>query len=167
MGLVLLGLILLASAPVWSQDEPRPVPAPAATSGPVEDLPVSEDTSRMLTPPPVSGQSYPTVPTSEERSNYLRGGLAFTTAYTDNAVGPVNGASGERCELFGGPLHRAGRGDVATALGFDLRAWVHLLSARKFPERAGPECVDQLRVPPEPARDVQRTGRLPEKLERI
>jgi hypothetical protein len=85
----LLGLILLASAPVWSQDEPRPVPAPAVTSGPVEDLPVSEDTSRMLTPPPVNGQSYPTVPTSEERSNYLRGGLAFTTAYTDNAVGPV------------------------------------------------------------------------------
>jgi hypothetical protein len=45
----------------------------------------------MMTPPPVSGQSYPIVLTSQERSNYLRGGLAFTSAYTDNAVGPVNG----------------------------------------------------------------------------
>jgi len=84
----LLGLILLASAPVWSQDEPRPVPAPAAT-GPVSDVPTDDDTGRMLTPPPVNGQFYPTVPTSEERSNYLRGGLAFTSAYTDNAVGLV------------------------------------------------------------------------------
>ena len=45
----------------------------------------------MLTPPPVSGQSFPTSFTSEERSNYLRGGMAFTSAYTDNAVGSVNG----------------------------------------------------------------------------
>ena len=45
----------------------------------------------MLTPPPVSGQSFPTSSTSEERSNYLRGGMAFTSAYTDNALGSVNG----------------------------------------------------------------------------
>jgi len=83
-----LGLILLAGAPVWSQDEPRTVPATAAT-GPVSDVPSTDDTGRMLTPPPVNGQSYPAVPTSEERSNYLRGGVAFTTAYTDNAVGAV------------------------------------------------------------------------------
>jgi hypothetical protein len=87
-GWVGLGLILLAGAPVWSQDEPRTVPATAAT-GPVSDVPSPDDTGRMLTPPPVNGQSYPAVPTSEERSNYLRGGLAFTTAYTDNAVGAV------------------------------------------------------------------------------
>jgi hypothetical protein len=43
----------------------------------------------MLTPPPVSGQTYPTTGTSQERSNFLRGGLAFTTAYTDNALGSV------------------------------------------------------------------------------
>ncbi len=43
----------------------------------------------MLTPPPVSGQTYPTTGTSQEHSNYLRGGLAFTTAYTDNALGSV------------------------------------------------------------------------------
>src|SRR5208282_3667035 len=51
-----------------------------------------ESTSdQMLTPPPVSGQSFPTSFTSGERSNYLRGGLAFTSAYTDNALGSVNG----------------------------------------------------------------------------
>ena len=43
----------------------------------------------MKTPPPVSGQSYPTQVTSEERSNYLRGGVAFTTAYTDNLLGSL------------------------------------------------------------------------------
>ncbi len=45
----------------------------------------------MLTPPAVSGQSYPTVSASQERSNYLRGGVSFISAYSDNAVGPVNG----------------------------------------------------------------------------
>jgi hypothetical protein len=46
---------------------------------------------RMQTPPPVSGQVFPTVITSEERANYLRYGASFTTAYTDNALGAVNG----------------------------------------------------------------------------
>jgi hypothetical protein len=86
-----VGLVLLAAAPLWSQDEQRPVPAPAAT-GPINsDVSTNEDADRMQTPPPVSGQAYPTSFTSGERSNYLRGGLAFTSAYTDNAVGPVNG----------------------------------------------------------------------------
>jgi hypothetical protein len=88
-----MGLLLLAGAPVWSQEEPRTIPATAAT-GPVSDVAIPEDTSRMLTPPPVNGQSYPAVPTSEERSNYLRGGVTFTGAYTDNAVGPVKSNNG-------------------------------------------------------------------------
>jgi hypothetical protein len=45
----------------------------------------------MQTPPPVSGAAYPTAYTAEERSNYLRGGLAFTTAYTDNVLGSTTG----------------------------------------------------------------------------
>ena len=40
--------------------------------------------------------------------------------------------SGERCELFRGAFRGAGRDHAPPALGFDLRAWVHLLSARKF-----------------------------------
>jgi hypothetical protein len=96
LGLILQGSLLLASVPAWSQDEQRPVPVPAAT-GPASNASADSDAStsvddssgRMLTPPPVSGQSYPIVLTSQERSNYLRGGLAFTSAYTDNAIGPV------------------------------------------------------------------------------
>ena len=97
-GLILQGSLLLISVPAWSQDEQRPVPVPAAT-GPASNASADSDASasvddssgRMLTPPPVSGQSYPIMLTSQERSNYLRGGLAFTSAYTDNAVGPVDG----------------------------------------------------------------------------
>ena len=83
---------MLVSAPAWSQDEQRTIPAPAATGSAI-DVSISGDSDpdKMLTPPPVSGQSYPTSPTSEERSNYLRGGLAFTTAYTDNAIGSLTG----------------------------------------------------------------------------
>ncbi|HXZ39900.1 MAG TPA: hypothetical protein VEG68_04110 [Terriglobales bacterium] len=48
-----------------------------------------QDQSRMLTPPPVNGQAYPTTPVSEVRSNYLRAGLTFNTAYNDNVFGGV------------------------------------------------------------------------------
>ena len=72
------GLIMLLASTLWSQ---------------VGNTPAQPDNndSRMLTPPPVSGQTYPTAFASEERSNYLRGGVTFTNAYTDNAVGAVNG----------------------------------------------------------------------------
>lgn len=50
---------------------------------------ITED--RMMTPPPVSGQSYPTESSSQERSNYLRAGLSFTSAYSDNVLGALNG----------------------------------------------------------------------------
>jgi hypothetical protein len=43
-------------------------------------------TDRMLAPPPVSGQTYPVSFTGEERSNYLRGGVTFSTAYSDNVL---------------------------------------------------------------------------------
>ena len=69
---------MLLAPPLWAQ---------------VGNTPAQPDNndSRMLTPPPVSGQTYPTAFASEERSNYLRGGVTFTNAYTDNAVGAVNG----------------------------------------------------------------------------
>ena len=41
----------------------------------------------MVTPPPVSGAAYPTETASESRSNYVLGGLTFTTTYTDNLLG--------------------------------------------------------------------------------
>ncbi len=82
---ICLALLLLPAAPLWSQvDNTRTELVPALV-GP------RNTADPMLTPPPVSGQSYPTSPTSEERSNYLRGGVAFTSAYTDNALGSVTG----------------------------------------------------------------------------
>jgi hypothetical protein len=38
----------------------------------------------MMTPPPVSGISYPSVGLSQERSNYLSGGVSFEGGYVDN-----------------------------------------------------------------------------------
>jgi len=87
---VCVGLCLLSPAFLWSQVENTPPPPAPAVSGPEIAAPQSTS-DQMLTPPPVSGQSFPISTTSEERSNYLRGGLAFTSAYTDNAVGSVAG----------------------------------------------------------------------------
>jgi hypothetical protein len=88
-GQICVGLLLgAASAPLWSQvDNPPTQPVAAYGTGSGTD----NSDSRMLTPPPVSGQSYPTSGTARERSNYVRAGLAFTSAYTDNAVGSLNG----------------------------------------------------------------------------
>jgi hypothetical protein len=88
---ICVGLVLIPATTLWSQvDSSSTQPAPAygadtrASSADISD-------SRMLTPPPVSGQEYPTSFSGGERSNYLRGGLAFTSAYTDNAIGSVTG----------------------------------------------------------------------------
>jgi hypothetical protein len=40
----------------------------------------------MQTPPPASGEAYPTATGSETRSNYLRAGLSINTAYDDNVI---------------------------------------------------------------------------------
>lgn len=82
-------LILVAALPAWSQVD--------TTSSQASPTTISDDSgntntdTRMTTPPPVSGQSYPIELGTQERSNYLRAGLAFTTAYTDNAIGSING----------------------------------------------------------------------------
>jgi hypothetical protein len=62
---------------LWSQVEPS---ATGGNSNPDEDL-------RMSTPPPVSGQPYPTTVGSEMRSNFVSAGVVFTAAYADNLVG--------------------------------------------------------------------------------
>jgi len=87
---VCVGLCLLSPALLWSQVENTPAPPAPAVSGPAMNGP-ENSSEQMVTPPPVSGQTFPIATTSEERSNYLRGGLAFTSAYTDNAVGSVAG----------------------------------------------------------------------------
>ena len=78
MGLIVLtrtclGIALLATLPAWAQVSSPIAPAPGSGSG-----------EQMAVPPPVSGQAYPTEVGGETRSNYLRGGLNFSTAYIDN-----------------------------------------------------------------------------------
>jgi len=76
-------------APARAQVNNNDIPATnqAAASDTVADV----DADRMVIPPAVSGITYPVLPTSQERSNYLRGGVAFMTAYTDNALGGESG----------------------------------------------------------------------------
>lgn len=78
---VWLGITLAIAAPLWSQVETN---ATETATNPVED-------ARMQTPPPVRGADYPTTGLSEVRSNYLRGGLTFSTAYSDNVLGSTTG----------------------------------------------------------------------------
>lgn len=73
--------ILLTPAFVLSQTDNRDSQAG-------DNSAVYED--RMVTPPPVSGEAYPTSYQSEARSNYLEGGLNFSTAYTDNVLGGIS-----------------------------------------------------------------------------
>lgn len=71
-----LGLVLLAATSAWSQ----------VGSTPFEMATTPTEKTRMLTPPPVSGQTYPTIVGSEARSNYLGAGVVLTTAYNDNVL---------------------------------------------------------------------------------
>src|SRR5271170_459249 len=73
---VCLSLVLLSTTPVWSQ----------IGSIPYETASKPSDEDRMLTPPPVSGEAYPTTVGSQARSNYLAAGLTFVGSYDNNVI---------------------------------------------------------------------------------
>jgi len=73
---------LLLGAPLWAQVDSSG--AQAAATG------VTDTGAGMLTPPPVSGENYSMGFTSETRSNYLRGGVTFTSTYSDNVLGGIS-----------------------------------------------------------------------------
>jgi hypothetical protein len=75
-------LFALASVQAWPQ-------ADTSSSQDTEVVKIGED--RMLTPPPVSGQAYPVALESQERTNSLEYGFAFSTAYSDNVLGTTAG----------------------------------------------------------------------------
>ena len=82
--IALFCLLIVAALPLWSQVEP------SATGGGF-----ALDDEHMMTPPPVSNNAYPVSVGSETRSNYVSGGLVFTTAYIDNllllnSTGPIS-----------------------------------------------------------------------------
>ncbi len=78
--------MLAASVPLWSQVNTAPDTTPVSSAADTTAAPATVE-DRMQTPPTVSGAAYPTTYAAEERSNYLRGGLTFTTAYSDNVLG--------------------------------------------------------------------------------
>lgn len=85
-------IMLTAVALTWSQAErvaAQTTPTTGQDSG--QSFASTQNDDLMLTPPVVSGQAYPTTPTSAERSNYLRGGISFTSAYANNALTAANG----------------------------------------------------------------------------
>jgi len=89
---------IILTMPLWSQTEnttpQQPVPPLVGMDNgtPIADGYAPEtDNTRMLVPPPVSGRTYTVLPLSQERSNYLRYGVSFTGAYSDNALGGANG----------------------------------------------------------------------------
>jgi len=101
LGLGLLAGMAAGSQPAWSQtaasQEDRPnVLAPAASGPLLSGLAVSSQADsdsredRMQAPPPVSGANYPITFASEEQANYLRGGVTFNTAYSDNVLGTTS-----------------------------------------------------------------------------
>lgn len=85
---LVIALFVLSGVSLWAQVDDTPKP-PASNSGnnSASTVDVNLNSDPMPTPPPVSGQSYPVAPTSQERSNFLRGGVTFMSAYSDNVLG--------------------------------------------------------------------------------
>jgi len=75
--------IILLSASVWAQVDTSGAAVAATGAG--------GSGAGMLTPAPVSGEGYSMGFTSETRSNYLRGGLVFSSAYDTDATTGTNG----------------------------------------------------------------------------
>jgi len=73
--IVVFSLALILVLPCCGQVEP------SATGGPV-----GLDDTHMMTPPPVSSESYPTTFGSESQSDFLAAGVIFSSAYVDNLM---------------------------------------------------------------------------------
>jgi hypothetical protein len=74
-------IVVIAVAPLWGQAN--------SNTTQTADTTASAEDARMFTPPPANGGYYPIAGTAEERSNYLRYGLAFSSAYSDNVLGGI------------------------------------------------------------------------------
>lgn len=81
--IVMLGL---AGARAQSSGAPPAASAPAFSDN-------SDNASLLLVPPPVAGSSYSLAFTSEERSNYLKGGVTFQANHDDDVLTTPTGAA--------------------------------------------------------------------------
>src|SRR5579884_2336369 len=74
-------VVLLVAMPLSAQED---VGATTLTdTNPADD-------ARMLVPPPVNGGAYAAEGSSQARANYMRAGLTFNSAYSDNVLGGVS-----------------------------------------------------------------------------
>ena len=80
----------MLTLPLWSQADDSSVAGQPNAPDNGQEMAEPSD-ARMHTPPVVSGESYSAEPAMEERSNYLRAGMAFTSAYGNNAFATTNG----------------------------------------------------------------------------
>ena len=70
--------------------------------------------------------------TSETRSNYLRGGLVFSTAYQSDVTTGSNGQPISDVSYTISPTISLGPDQITTALGFHLQSRVYVLSEDEF-----------------------------------
>ena len=121
-----LSLALLAAPLAWSQV------VPTATGG------NPADNTQMQTPPPVSGESYPTLTGAEARSNYLDPGLTVETSYNDNLL-PGYAAN---------PISTMGY-SVSPSMGFDKvtprlhQTWTYDANFTLYQDAAARNATDQ------------------------
>ena len=93
VGKIWIASFVLAATAAWAQGGQSSQTQPSDS----EEVVVEHPEDRMQAPPPVTGLNYDTTFMSEERGNYLRYGMAFMTAHTDNALG---GLSSDRISDF-------------------------------------------------------------------
>ena len=70
---------MLGALPLWSQADNPGQDAPPQNA-------VDHPEDRMQTPPPVTGATFPAGVIAQEKTNFLRYGVVFTTAYSDNVL---------------------------------------------------------------------------------
>lgn len=75
---ICFALWMLGCVPAWCQVQIR--------TAEVEASKPAEDDSQLQVPPPVSGQAYPTTFAGDTPTNFLRGGITFTSAYSSNVA---------------------------------------------------------------------------------
>jgi hypothetical protein len=82
------GIFVMAVPSLWGQvSSSAPQASATVSESNSSNTSVTDQDVSMLTPPTVNAGSYPVVGLAEERSNYLRLGIIFTTAYSDNILG--------------------------------------------------------------------------------
>lgn len=89
-----LGILLLAATTAWCQQNTATAMSDATATNTAATNTAATDTAAtdsadmpLATPPPVSGEAYSTSFTTDTRSNFISGGVTFSSGYTSNVLG--------------------------------------------------------------------------------